>query len=148
MNVPHGALFQNCKNGSTPPSRRAARGPDKKSFKRHLLLNHWPQGSHSLTKYLKMKGCLEALENQILLGKYLNIAHRPWKVLEYSHYPFFKTFWSSLERKKKSELKNWQVLEGAFSTRALNLPNFEGLNTHGVNDSYLVSLYYLPCIRL
>ena len=40
MNVPHNALFQNCINGSAPLNRRIARAPDKKSFKRHLLLNH------------------------------------------------------------------------------------------------------------
>ena len=28
------------KNGSARPNRRAARAQDKKSFKRHLLLNH------------------------------------------------------------------------------------------------------------
>ena len=43
MNVPHYALFQNCINGSASPNRRAARAPDKKSFKWYLLLNHWPK---------------------------------------------------------------------------------------------------------
>ena len=38
MNVPCDTLFQNC---SAPLNRRVARAPDKKSFKRHLLLNHW-----------------------------------------------------------------------------------------------------------
>ena len=36
------ALFQSCINGSSPLNRRAARAPDKKSFKQHLL-NHWPK---------------------------------------------------------------------------------------------------------
>ena len=40
MNVSHDALFQNCVNGSSPLKLRAARAPDMKSFKRHLL-NHW-----------------------------------------------------------------------------------------------------------
>ena len=36
-------LFQNCINGSAPPNRRTTRAPDKKYFKQHLLLNHWPK---------------------------------------------------------------------------------------------------------
>ena len=32
---------QNWLNCSAPLNRRATRAPDKKSFKRHLLLNHW-----------------------------------------------------------------------------------------------------------
>ena len=30
MNLSHDALLQNCKNGSTPLNKRAARAPDKK----------------------------------------------------------------------------------------------------------------------
>ena len=42
MNVPHDTLCQNCANGLAPSNNRAARAPDKKYFKRHLL-NHLPK---------------------------------------------------------------------------------------------------------
>ena len=41
MNIPHDALFQNGLNGSASLNRKTVRASDKKSFKRHLLLNHW-----------------------------------------------------------------------------------------------------------
>ena len=37
MNVPHDALFQNRIKGLAPQNRRAARAPNKKLFKQHLL---------------------------------------------------------------------------------------------------------------
>ena len=42
MNVTHDALIQNCIIGSAPLNRKAARAPDKKSFKWHLVATPEP----------------------------------------------------------------------------------------------------------
>ena len=47
---PRDAVFQNCINYSAPLNRRAARALDKKSFKRYLFLNHWPQLKNVFTE--------------------------------------------------------------------------------------------------
>ena len=41
MKVSNNDLYQNCINRSAPTNTRAARDPDKKYFKWHILLNHW-----------------------------------------------------------------------------------------------------------
>ena len=68
MNVHHDALFQNYMNGSAPLNRRASRALDKKSFKQHLLLNHWPKFKKKITKLFLI----------ILSTKIAQMATRRW----------------------------------------------------------------------